>query len=542
MQVNPYSIPPLICSIFIFSFGLYVLLRNPISPTNRSFFLLSLSTATWLSCYAINFTISYLNENLTLFFYKIGYSGVAFIGITFFHFFAVFYEAQSLRKTITINYILGVLLVFLIFKTDLIISGLTRYFWGLYPKAGPLHPIFLIYFLSLCGIVNYLNFKTLRSPSASTQKKTQAKYIFVSFLIFTFACLDFLPNYGIEIYPAGYIYATLFTIIVGYAAIKHNLLEINFVIKKGLIYSLLIAIVSILYSISILLFERIFQWLLGYKDLLASTCTVIIIALIFIPLKEKIQKLIDKIFLKGTPIEIAEENKLLRNEVIRAEKMKSVALLASGMAHEIKNPLTPIRTFLEYLPQKSNDKEFLKKFGSLARSSVNQIDELIDELLKFAKPAPLHLTKTDINKLITSTAELLSSEFLKHNIRVNKNFAAKILLDVDHNQIRQALLNIFLNAIDAMPNGGTLTIGTAIVLKNEEKMCRISVQDTGTGIAKEDLSHIFDPFFTKKDTGTGLGLSITNGIITEHGGKIRAGSAPGEGTKFTIELPVKDGD
>ena len=537
MHTNPYSIPPLICSFFIFSFGLYVLLKCPKSPPNRAFFLLCLSTTTWLSLYALNFTISYINENLGVLLYKIGYCGVAFIGITFFHFFAVFYDDPHLKKAIKINYIFGVLICVLIFKTNLLVSGLIPYFWGLYPKAGPAHPIFLVYFLSLCVVANYLSFKTLFSPTSSFQIKNQAKYIFISFSIFTFACLDFLPNYGIEIYPAGYIYATLFIIIVGYAAIKHNLLEVNIVIQKGLIYSLLIALITIIYLISVLLFERIFQGFFGYRNS-ASTGTALLIALIFIPLKDKIQKFIDKIFLKGSPIEIAKENEYLRKEVAQAERFKSIALLASGIAHEIKNPLTPIRTFLEYLPQKSNDKEFIKKFGGIARSSVDRIDELINELLKFAKPAPLQLNETDINKLITSTLELLSSEFLKHNIRVNKNFIDKFSLNVDQNQIRQALLNVFLNAIDAMPNGGTLTVKTANIRKNREKMYQILVQDTGEGIAKEDLSHIFDPFFTKKDKGTGLGLSITNGIIMEHGGKIHAESKAGEGATFIIELPI----
>src|SRR5205085_12493549 len=149
-----------------------------------------------------------------------------------------------------------------------------------------------------------------------------------------------------------------------------------------------------------------------------------------------------------TQEEILQENALLLREVAQTEKMKSIATLASGMAHEIKNPLTPIKTFLEYLPKKSDDKEFVRKFGGLARSSVERIDELINELLKFAKPAPLHVAKVAINKLVNSTLELLSNEFIKHNIKIVKNFAARnMFIYIDENQMRQALLNIFLNAV-----------------------------------------------------------------------------------------------
>src|SRR5204863_2274728 len=113
-------------------------------------------------------------------------------------------------------------------------------------------------------------------------------------------------------------------------------------------------------------------------------------------------------------------------------------------------------TFLEYLPKKSNDKEFIKKFGGLAYASVERIDELINELLRFAKPGPLNLADTDIRKLIELTLALLSNEFIKHNITIVKHFTNNRHLIIDQNQVRQALLNIFLNAIEAMPSGGTL--------------------------------------------------------------------------------------
>ena len=158
-------------------------------------------------------------------------------------------------------------------------------------------------------------------------------------------------------------------------------------------------------------------------------------------------------------MEMAEQNELLRQEVTQSERMKSIAILASGMAHEIKNPLTPIKTFSEQLPSRLDDKEFLLKFSKIINKEVDRIDSLVQELLNFAKPSPPQLKQINIHQLIEQTLDLLNNEIIRHKINLNTSFENKnILINIDPKQIKQALLNIFLNAIEAMPNGGTLTI------------------------------------------------------------------------------------
>ncbi|MCB9771309.1 MAG: hypothetical protein H6754_01995 [Candidatus Omnitrophica bacterium] len=263
----------------------------------------------------------------------------------------------------------------------------------------------------------------------------------------------------------------------------------------------------------------------------------------------------DKFIFKKTTEEISQENELLRAEVFETEKLKSVAILASGMAHEIKNPLTALKTFSEYLPNKLDDKEFLKKFSRIVGGEVKRIDELVNELLEFARPSPIQLKETNPNKLISDTLDFLSSKFLQQKIIVKTQLAPEcdILILLDHNKMRQALLNIFLNAIDAMKLGGTLTISTIASAEGTNQtqipaspqeaprngtIC-ISITDTGSGISKNDLTHIFDPFFSTKDAGTGLGLPITHGIIKDHGGEIAVVSENGHGTTFTLILPIR---
>ena len=247
-------------------------------------------------------------------------------------------------------------------------------------------------------------------------------------------------------------------------------------------------------------------------------------------MKNHIQRVIDKYFFHGSIDQIDEENIRLREELQQSEKLKAIATLAAGMAHEIKNPLTSIKTFTEYLPLKGADPAFREKFQKIVGSEVNRINHIVKELLEFSKPGKLAIRKTNINSLLDETLDLLNNEFLISNIKVNKDFSVVPALSIDPSQMKQALLNILLNAKDAMPKGGILRIKTGPTDQN----VYISISDTGCGIGKEDLNHLFDPFFSKKKGGTGLGLSVVYGIIEKHGGKISVTSAPHEGTEFRI--------
>ena len=190
----------------------------------------------------------------------------------------------------------------------------------------------------------------------------------------------------------------------------------------------------------------------------------------------------------------------------------------------------------EYLPQKMHDPKFVEQFSRLVPQEIDRIDAMIHELLQFARPSPPKLESTNLYELLNNTLGFLSNNFTRHNISVQKDYEdikdRQFFLDA--NQIKQVVLNLFLNAIDAMPGGGTLLVTGRV----SNPSVVISVADTGCGIAPEDLKHIFEAFFTKKEKGTGLGLAVTKNIIEEHGGKISVKSKIGEGTTFAIELPL----
>jgi len=171
--------------------------------------------------------------------------------------------------------------------------------------------------------------------------------------------------------------------------------------------------------------------------------------------------------------------------------------------------------------------------------SAYRISETVRGLLNFARPSPPTFTKININKLISETLSFLNHQPLFKKIKINKALTDSIpQITADANQIRQVLINIFLNAAQASPKGGTITVATQKV--KFEDYVEIKVTDTGSGISKEDLKHVFDPFFTtKKGEGTGLGLSISYSYIKSHNGQIAINSNINEGTEVKIQLPIR---
>ncbi|MEK6561408.1 MAG: histidine kinase N-terminal 7TM domain-containing protein, partial [Nitrospirota bacterium] len=402
MNINPYSIPPLLCAIYALFLGIIVFKKNPKSGAHQSFSLLCLATVVWLSFYSINFTLSYSHPNYSVIdiIYRIAYCGIAFIAVAFFHHTIEFLGIKWAKAWNIGNYIYGFILSLLILRTNLIVNGVKEFFWGFYPQAGPLHPYFLTYFLALLLISFSLFLKKFFSADMGSTEKNQFKYLFLALFIFGFASFDFVPNYGISWYPWGYIPTTLFLSIVTYAIIKHRLMDINIVFKTSIVYSILITSVSIVYLVIVLTAEKALQSLLGYKSMSVSLSAAFMIGILVIPLRNRIQVLLDRSLFKGTQPEIAAENELLRREVTQSEKHKAVAALASGIAHEVRNPLTALKTFYEHFPEKKNDPEFIAKFTQIAGKEIGRIEGLIQQLLDFAKPSPPSFRETDVNRLI----------------------------------------------------------------------------------------------------------------------------------------------
>ncbi len=241
---NPYSIPTLVISFFLFSLGILVFLKNKGKPANRSLFYMCFSTAVWLFFESIAYNLT--DENLANIFMRISYLGVTFIAITMFHFIYNFLNLMKCRRFIIVFYCLGIFESISILYGNLIIKGVKKYFWGYYPLAGSFHLVFLILFISLivtCVILLILSY--LKTQTLSIRKQ-QIKYVLFAIFVFDFSSVDFIANYGISWYPSGYLTTTFLLVVITYSIIKYRLLNITELITKtGIfiaVYSLVLGI------------------------------------------------------------------------------------------------------------------------------------------------------------------------------------------------------------------------------------------------------------------------------------------------------------
>jgi signal transduction histidine kinase len=220
--------------------------------------------------------------------------------------------------------------------------------------------------------------------------------------------------------------------------------------------------------------------------------------------------------------------------------LAAVGTLAAGIAHEIRNPLVAIHTFAQLLPEHFDDPEFRATFSDLTNSELERVSTLINDLMAFARPSPVLLGEAQINDLIEQVVRLLSGQARKQGTILKTQLSPTLPpLVVDQGQMKQVLLNLLQNALQATESDGTVTVTTATVRgPNGQEYCELAVQDTGPGIPPEQKEKIFDPFFTTKSRGTGLGLSIVHQIIKEHGGFIDVESTAGQGTRFFARLPL----
>lgn len=231
----------------------------------------------------------------------------------------------------------------------------------------------------------------------------------------------------------------------------------------------------------------------------------------------------------------------LESQLSQADKLSSIGLLAAGVAHEVNTPLAVISSYAQMLSkQLQGDPQKGALMEKITRQTF-RASEIVNNLLNFSRTSGTEFADVDVNKIIFETLALLEHQFKTSKIRVEDDLSRHLpTISGNAGRLQQVFLNLFLNAKDAMPGGGTLRVASS----NGDAIS-VSVSDSGTGIAQEHIQRIYDPFFTTKSgpkdgqrKGTGLGLSVTYGIIQEHAGKIRVESRPGEGTTFHLEFPL----
>jgi len=227
----------------------------------------------------------------------------------------------------------------------------------------------------------------------------------------------------------------------------------------------------------------------------------------------------------------------LKGEVERSRRLASLGQLAAGIAHEIRNPLSSIKGFATYFKERYREVPEDQETADIMIQEVERLNRVIGQLLEFAHPVSIERKSIDVLELVRQSLKLVEGDTLQKGIRIEMEvIPSERKVDLDPDKMKQVLLNLYLNALEAMERNGTLTVD---IRDEKSGYVDIIISDTGAGIKKEDLAHVFDPYFTTKPSGTGLGLAIVHKIIESHGGEIRVESREGKGTRVVISLPVQ---
>ncbi len=510
--------------------GIFVFWKNPRKSLNQIWCSLSVLVGLWSLSNAL--MVSSTEYLPALRWARLLEAHACFIAAMFLHFVYTLLQRTKRLHTISIYYLIAGLFALLTLCTSLIVDTVRpKASFTYYTHYGSLAWLYIMFFLFVVIIAHKELWLGIRSARGT--ERNRLLYVFSAGLLgFGMGSSGFLTGYDLPVKDVGSL-TFLYAFPITYAILKYQLMDITFVIRRTLVYSALTALLTAGYFLFILITERWFQALVGYNSFLITAGAAFLLAISFIPMKNRIQTTVDRLFFKGSLPQLAEEQRRLRAHLREADQQKAVSIFAAGMAHEIKNPLATLQTFAEHLPNKYGDPTFRERFARLIPQEVAKIDRIVREVLAVARPAPPQLQTATLRQVVEEVLELLSDRLVNQRVRVVRAYGIDGACRIDTVQVKQALLNLILNSLEAMPEGGTLTIGLA----RANGHLNLSLQDTGCGIAPDLLPQLGTPFVTTKLGGTGLGVAIVQGILEAHGGRITFQSRPGAGTTVMVRLP-----
>jgi len=338
--------------------------------------------------------------------------------------------------------------------------------------------------------------------------------------------------------------------VVGVLVVAESMREMHGMIYKVQMHSIILAIITILFLSFVLgfLFSRVINVpIKKLTDTMKKAEEGDLNARVNIKSRDEMGSLGENLNIMIEKLNVArEEAEQYHQELIqRADRMASIGELASGIAHEIRNPLAGIQGAIQILAEEFPKEDPRKQVSDEIQKQTYRLERLVKDLLNFAKPVTRNYLPTDINELVDKVLSFFMTQRGKSvDIKIEKNFVTSLpKAMIDPSSMEQAFLNIILNAQKAMSRGGTFTVSTLALPGRKDdgkevQEIQIVFEDTGIGIPGENLPKIFNPFFSTRSDGTGLGLSITKNIVEQQGGKIEVESQVNAGTKFIITLPA----
>lgn len=526
--------------------GIFVFLQGRRKLANIFLALFSAALSGW--CFGQLVGEAAGSKEVVLFWTRFNTAAAIFIPVFFLHFILAFVKQEKENRImLSFAYLAAVVLLILDFTPWFVADVAPRFgrFYPVpgivYPVPGIVYPVFPIYLLLIVAI-GFLRLIAFMKESKG-EVNNQAKYVFIASVVgFAGGITAFFPVFNLDLPVISHFFLPLYLAIAVYAIVKHKLLDINVIIREGLVYTTLTVFFAGFYALMIFLTGRFFQNLTRFDEIVTSIIVVFASVLVFQPLRDRVQRGVDRLFFRGeffyqkTINYLSAENLKLYRSLLQADKLAALGTIAAGMAHEIKNPLASIKGLTQVLPENLEDSGFIQKYSEIVPRQIERINRIVEDLLDFGHPKELAIGEVKIEEILGEVLRLVENQCRKSNIEIIREFYPVPLISADSERLSQAFMNVILNAVQAMPGGGKLLIGCK-PLSNDE--IEVEISDSGKGIPEDKLPNIFDPFFTTKGTGTGMGLAVTYRIVKEHGGKIEVESEPGAGTTFKIWLPIK---
>ena len=231
------------------------------------------------------------------------------------------------------------------------------------------------------------------------------------------------------------------------------------------------------------------------------------------------------------------ERKKLEEQMQRADRMASLGEIAAGVAHEIRNPLTTIRGFVQFIDEDFPENDSRHEFTGIITKEVDRLNRIVEELMFYARPSETQAIQVDLNQILEYSLRLANFDGSKNKVQILEEYDRQLpLVSVDGEQIKQVFLNLMINSRQAVATDGEIKVTTRI--SDNKEFVEVVIADNGSGIKPENLKRLFDPFFTTRETGTGLGLAVAQKIVELHGGQIEAESTLGKGSSFSVYLPI----
>ena len=536
--LNLYSLPPLVSSILFLLLGVYVFLNNRRSAVNITFFGVCLVTFWWQFSWFILFNIT--DQMLASVLVRVGYVGIIFIPVFFYHFFVEFLGGNDKidKYLIKFAYIVGVVFEFFLLATPFLISGYYDFFWGYYPKAGILHPVFLFFLTILSVRGAYLLAFHKKNVCTTSLCNEQRKYLLAGFILYFLAACDFLVNYGLEFYPFGFVFILFSLVITAEAITKYQLFEVKVFLTELLVTSIaVILFVQAVFEVGVL--EKSFG---------------LLFLLLFMVFGYYLIKVTHEESKRRMEAEsVAYEERLLRENAERlAADLKRLDLAKTqfmiSTQHHLRSPLTVIQGYLSMIEEgtygKVNKKVAAKIHASLgeAQKLIKVVNDLLDMAKYQMNVNTAERQSSDIvsilRDVVLDLAETAAKKDLKLEYADRKDFPP---VAINARGVREAVYNIVDNAIKYTKQGG-VTVRAELTGSN----VLVSITDTGIGMEEIDRLGLFKKTFERGEqareintTGKGIGLYLAGQMILNSGGNIWVMSkGKGYGTTFYIELPI----